>query len=277
MALAAQQEIRFSPEEAARALLEVLNRFLADTRGAGSAALKVTLDSLLERDLGIDSLGRVELWLRVEQRFGVGLPEGTLGEVETPRDMLRALFAGSRRGRAAHAADRIKLADDRVATVPETATTLLEALEWHVRTHPDRTHITVLESDEPAATVSYADLARDVEAVAGGLQREGLEPGQSVAIMLPTGREFFAAYYGALAAGGVPVPIYPPFRLAQLADHVRRQSGILASCRARVLVTVREARAVGGLLRGQVASLARVVTVDDLREHATRPAAVSVT
>jgi 1-acyl-sn-glycerol-3-phosphate acyltransferase len=90
--------------------------------------------------------------------------------------------------------------------------------------------------------------------------------------MLPTGREFFAAYYGVLAAGGIPVPIYPPFRLAQLADHVRRQAGILQGSVARVLITVREAKTVGSLLRGQVRSLARVVTVADLTEQGAAPA-----
>ena len=33
--------------------------------------------------------------------------------------------------------------------------------------------------------------------------------------MLPTGRDYFFAYLGILLAGGVPVPIYPPFRGAR--------------------------------------------------------------
>ncbi len=41
-------------------------------------------------------------------------------------------------------------------------------------------------------------------------------PGESVAIMLPTSAGFFEAFFGVLYAGGVPVPIYPPFRPAQL-------------------------------------------------------------
>jgi fatty-acyl-CoA synthase len=205
----------------------------------------------------------------------VGVEDEKLAEIETARDMLRLLLQGSKR--QAHAADVVQLADRGVATVPEAATTLLEALEWHVRAQPNRLHITILDSDTEEGRLTYADLARDMEVVAAGLQREGLEPGQAVAIMLPTGRDFFAAYYGALAAGGVPVPIYPPTRLAQLADHVRRQAGILQSCVARVLVTVREATPVGSLLRGQVPSLARIVTVDDLREHAAKPTRVQVT
>ncbi len=265
MALAATTEPAFSPEQTARTLLDLLNGFLAETRSAAGPVITATLDSLLERDLGLDSLGRYELWLRVEQAFGVSVPDDTLAQIETPRDMLRALLAGSKRH--AHAADVVKLGGDTAEAAPEAATTLLEVIDWHVRVHPERTTITLLEGDDGRASLSYAELATDADAVAGGLQREGLEPGQAVAIMLPTGREFFAAYYGVLAAGGVPVPIYPPFRLAQLADHVRRQAGILASSVARVLITVREAKTVGNLLRGQVASLGRIVTVADLRAH----------
>ncbi len=264
-----------SPDETARSLVDILNAFLGETRGAGAPVITASLDSRLERDLGLDSLSRFELWLRVEQAFGVGVDEAKLSEIETARDLLRLLLAGARR--QAHAADIVELAGGGVATVPADATTLLEALEWHVRAQPDRLHITILDGDAEEARLTYADLARDMAAVAGGLQREGLERGQAVAIMLPTGRDFFAAYYGVLAAGGVPVPIYPPIRLAQLADHVRRQAGILASCAARVLVTVREAKPVGSLLRGQVASLERIVTVDDLRAHAAPPVKVPVT
>src|SRR5262249_55907709 len=105
----------------------------------------------------------------------------------------------------------------------------------------------------------------------------GLEPRQAVAIMLPTGREFFAAYYGTLAAGGVPGPIYPPLRLPPPADHRRPQAALLQNCAARLLVPFRQAKPGGPLLRRQVASLAHVVTVPDLAERGTAPAAVRVT
>lgn len=53
----------------------------------------VRLDSLLERDLGLDSLARAELLLRVERHFGVRLPEGLLASVQTLQDVLRAVAA----------------------------------------------------------------------------------------------------------------------------------------------------------------------------------------
>jgi len=50
--------------------------------------------------------------------------------------------------------------------------------------------------------------------------------------MLPTGSEFFAAFYGAQYAGCIPVPLYPPARLSQLEDHLRRIAGILRNAEA---------------------------------------------
>src|SRR5689334_18041513 len=56
--------------------------------------LHVGLDASLDRDLGLDSLGRVEVVQRLERTFGVRLPESTLVSAESPRDLWRAL--GSR-------------------------------------------------------------------------------------------------------------------------------------------------------------------------------------
>ncbi|MCB1801110.1 MAG: AMP-binding protein, partial [Gammaproteobacteria bacterium] len=103
----------------------------------------------------------------------------------------------------------------------------------------------------------------------------GLLPGQAVAIMLPTGRDYLQSFLGILLAGGVPVPIYPPLRPAQLEDHLRRHAGILNNAAVVLLITVREARTVAALLRAQVPELRAVVTAEELVVQGgafTRPA-----
>src|SRR4030066_1811091 len=55
----------------------------------------VTLDSDLDRDLGLDSLGRAELVLRIDRAFKVRLPDRLIGEVDTPADLLKALSGAS--------------------------------------------------------------------------------------------------------------------------------------------------------------------------------------
>ncbi|HEX9853607.1 MAG TPA: acyl carrier protein, partial [Woeseiaceae bacterium] len=73
-----------SPEPTADALLDIVRQLGTELHPA--RRVNVTLDSTLDRDVGLDSLGRVELVLRVERRFGVNLSEGTLVNAETPRD-----------------------------------------------------------------------------------------------------------------------------------------------------------------------------------------------
>ena len=84
------------------------------------------------------------------------------------------------------------------------------------RVHPQRRHITLYVEDEHVEEITYGGLHASAEAVAAGLQACGLQPGQAVALMLPTSRDFFSGFYGILLAGGIPVPIYPPARLSQL-------------------------------------------------------------
>ena len=76
------------------ALLETVSGLLRELR-AGAAPPPVELDSNLERDLGLDSLERAELLLRLERVFGIRLPVRTLATAETSRDLLRAVLAGA--------------------------------------------------------------------------------------------------------------------------------------------------------------------------------------
>src|SRR5918994_2479725 len=105
----------------------------------------VTLDSSLERELGLDSLARVELVLRLEREFTASLPEQALASSETPRDLLRFLLAAQ--GQPAHTADRTvaSLAQSGGVRNPDHAQTLIEALEYHVERQPDRLTVFLYE------------------------------------------------------------------------------------------------------------------------------------
>jgi 1-acyl-sn-glycerol-3-phosphate acyltransferase len=144
-----------------------------------------------------------------------------------------------------------------------TAATLVEVLDAHADAHPDRVHLRVLGEDERSLT--YGELRDAAAAVGRGLAaRHGVEPGDTVALMLPTSVDYFTTFLGVLLAGAVPVPIYPPTRPSQLEDHLRRHTRILDNAQVVALVTVPEAAMVGRLLRGSVPSLRQVLTPDEL-------------
>src|SRR6185436_483055 len=75
-------------------LLAVVGEVTREAR-PNSALPEIALDSSLEKDLGLDSLARVELVLRLEREFATSLPEQALATSETPRDLLRFLMSSA--------------------------------------------------------------------------------------------------------------------------------------------------------------------------------------
>src|SRR5207302_1859713 len=84
---------------------------------------------------------------------------------------------------------------------------------------------------------------------AGALRELGIRAGDRVAIVLPTGEDFMDAFFGALLAGAIPVPLYPPVRLGRLDEFHLRTARCLLVCGARVVLSdARVSRLLGGLL-----------------------------
>lgn len=255
-------------------LLAVLQELVNELRPARARTLVLTLDSSLDADVGLDSLGRVELIARLEQRFNIVLPQHVFAEAETPRDLLRAITSARGRDEVFPVPEITSFVSERVENLPLDAQTLIDVLEWHVKHHPDRLHIRILGDEEEQDTLTYKQLWDGAVKVAAGLQQKGVQAGETIAIMLPSGKEYFFSFFAILLTGAIPVPIYPPARRSQLEDHLRRHSGILNNCRASVLVTVPEAKVIAQLLKSQVESLRDIVTVTDLTsqgENYTRP------
>ncbi len=247
-----------------RDLIAVVRELVRELQPRRAKAIDIARSSRIERDLGIDSLGRTELILRIERAFRMKLPIGLVGEADTVSDLLKALEqAGARSGADRAAPQMIPVLP--VVPAATEARTLLEVLDWHVARHPDRLHVTVLQDDRTVlGALTYTELMTSARALAAGLIGHDVEPGDRVALMLPTSPDFFIAFFGILYAGAVPVPIYPPMRLSQIEDHLRRQAGILRNAGTRLLITVPEGKAPAELLRGQVETLSVIDSVANL-------------
>ena len=235
------------------------------------SGVPVHLETRLDQDLGLGSLGRMELISRIERSFDVSLPEELPASAETIHDLLRALSKAPGRLRSARITEERQNAPEAADIVPDSVSTLLEVLEWHYRTHPERTHIILYDDAEENDKISYAALREGAEKVAGGLLKRGLEARQTVAIMLPTSPEYFYVFFGILLAGGIPVPIYPPARLSQIEDHLRRHTGILANAQVSMMITVPEARSVAWLLKSGTAGLHTVLVPQELIQSGGKP------
>src|SRR5207253_401062 len=95
-----------------------------------------------------------------------------------------------------------------VAAVAREARPHVEPREYHVERQPDRLSVFLYE-EQRETPITYRALWDGALGYAARLAAAGLQPGQTVAIMLPTSKEYLYSFYGVLIAGGVPVPLYP--------------------------------------------------------------------
>ena len=252
-------------EDAGIALVKIAQGLAHELNPRRRSALRAGLNSSLDRDWGFDSLSRAELLLRVERAFSIHLPEQLLSEAETLNDLLSAL-ASARRLPSLDITARHIIAEETAEPAPTEAKTLTEVLDWHVLQHGERVHVVLWHGDGEETSFTYRHVAERAQTVASGLRQAGLQPGERVAIMLPTSEAFFTAFFGVLYAGGVPTPIYPPARPSQIEEHLKRQAGILRNARAVLLIAAQEASAVARLLKLQVESLRAVISAEELSQ-----------
>lgn len=231
----------------------------------------------LERELGLGSLERVELMLRLGDACGVRLPDRVVADAETVQDLIDALLQDERtessaaENRLANARELAALSTKAIFPAADpglladlerrvrAAETLTEILRLRGLGEPGRAHIQLYEEDDRLRSITFGEIYERASLVADELRRRGLEPAQTVAIMLPTCAEFFFTFAGILLAGGIPVPIYPPLRADRIGEYATRQASILRNAEVRFLFTFRQAEGLARLLQPHVPTLKAVL------------------
>ncbi|MDN3027321.1 fatty acyl-AMP ligase [Streptomyces sp. S.PB5] len=115
--------------------------------------------------------------------------------------------------------------------------TLPEYVRHWAETTPDRRALTFVDHPAPDSrgvhrTLTWRRLDQRMRAMAARLAAEA-EPGARVALLCPQGTDYVTAFLGALAAGLVAVPLYPP----GLPGQDDRLSAVLADADPAVVVT----------------------------------------
>lgn len=242
-------------------LLPLIRQFGKDLRVRPEQMRRLHLDSRLDTDLGLDSLTRMEMLTRVEDHFDVALSEAVYARIETPRDLWREIQNASPNQQLKSVLLKTDTSEQNESDIiAYEAQTLVDILEWHVQTHPERTHITLYSDLDDGQKITFQDLKSASDIMAAGLQQNGLKAKQTVAIMLPTGKDYFVSFFAILIAGAIPVPLYPPARRAQIEEHLVRHQRILENCQAVMLITTDEDKPFADVLTSQLNHLQRVLT-----------------
>lgn len=126
--------------------------------------------------------------------------------------------------------------DNRRPPLAPVLRTLPEYVRHWAETTPDRRALTFVDHPAPHSrgvhrTLTWRRLDLRVRAVAARLAAEA-EPGERVALLCPQGADYVTAFLGALTAGLVAVPLYPP----GLPGQGDRLAAVLADARPAVVV-----------------------------------------
>ena len=153
----------------------------------------------------------------------------------------------------------------------DDAATLTGALATMVAHHADFECLIVCAEDGGETRLSLADLWRRAGTVQAVLGARGMVPGERVIVILPTGPELLAAYFGVLRAGGVPGLVATPSnRVSDPTVYAQRVGAILANARARGIIcdtdVAARLRAAPGACAGAI-----LLTPDEMRHAGDVP------
>jgi fatty-acyl-CoA synthase len=152
---------------------------------------------------------------------------------------------------------------------PGRADTLAAALSRAARVARDTDGLRVLDRRERPSFRGWPEVHARALRAAGTLAGAGVQPGDRVALILPTELDFFDAFFGAIMLGAVPTPLYPPVRLGRLDEYFAKTRAMLeASDAVTLVVDKRVRRVIGRVLEGWTPRCG-VLRLEDLAEGPT--------
>jgi long-chain acyl-CoA synthetase len=119
------------------------------------------------------------------------------------------------------------------------APTLTEALR---RTAANNPEIVAVRTPDDSVSLTWAELLERVDAVAGGLAKLGIGPGDKVAIMLANRPEFHIVDLAAVTIGATPFSIYVTYPAGEIEYLITDSQARLAIVEQEFLPVVLEAR-----------------------------------
>ncbi len=136
----------------------------------------------------------------------------------------------------------------------DACTTLTAAIQELVERFPDYECLTILHRDGSEDRTSLARFWQRAKSAQALLESNGLRPGDHAVLILPTGSDLVASYFGVMLAGGVPaLTAGPSNRISDHALYVRFLGRVLGNAGARFVVS-----------EGEVAKLLRDAGSDAL-------------
>jgi fatty-acyl-CoA synthase len=99
---------------------------------------------------------------------------------------------------------------------------------------------TFLNNDLNPAQWSFAGVCNEAKRIGACFQALGLAKGDRLGLVLGAPENFVLSFLGAISAGIMPVPMFPPLSLCRLDNYLDRAVGILRVSGAKALLTTKD-------------------------------------
>lgn len=123
----------------------------------------------------------------------------------------------------------------------------------------------ISEDSDAEPFFTHGGIERASARFGGALQAMGLGKGDRVALILPDNTDFVFAFLGAVRAGIIPVPIYPPTGLGKLAGYLENTLHIVAKSGAKVLLTNNDIKLMLGTIQEKAPELRKIIAIEGVR------------
>ena len=114
---------------------------------------------------------------------------------------------------------------------------------------------------------SFAKISEETDRRARYFRSLGLEKGDRLAMIVPDGEDFVLSFFGAVRAGIVPVPMYPPLALGKIDSYVDTAARILKTANAKMLLTTKQVSPILWSLLSRVSGLEEIVLTEKVKSH----------
>jgi len=118
---------------------------------------------------------------------------------------------------------------------------------------------------------SFNEAFKEAKRIGAHLQAKGLSKGDRLALVLNTPENFVLSFLGAISAGIMPVPLYPPLALGRMDNYMDRAAGILRVSGAKALLTTKEFMPVFQPITSRTSTLQNLLDIDLLRKASCDP------
>ena len=170
-----------------------------------------------------------------------------------------------------HSTESTQPLDQNPLLLSETWNTTLPERLWNAGSNPTDHGLVFVSRTGSEVRYTWPEILERARVMASVLEKQGVQFGDRVSIVLPTCIDFFDVFFGLQILGAIPVPLYPPLRLGKIDTYIDRTVAMLDAVSAVLLVSnKRVSKVLGRVLEGYQPKLG-LLNVDTVDKQSTAP------